>query len=99
MEINRLKQLAGINEIKISKPGTFNKMSLELFKQIMRNGFEEMINDLHFQNIDEAMSDFDNKLMGINEKFQFVSKLNSFLDDYGFGGEQLEMMICNNIIK
>ena len=65
----------------------------------MKDGFLNMITDLEFGNPVETMDDFDNKLMGINGKFQFITKLTSFLDDYGFGDEQLEMMICNNIIK
>lgn len=98
-EVQRLQQLAGLNEIKVNKPKLFNKISLDLFKQLMRDGFLDMITDLEFESPNESIEDFDAKLMGINEKFQFCTKLSSFLDDYGFSDEQFEMMICNNIIK
>jgi hypothetical protein len=97
MEKERLQQLAGINEIKINNPGS-SRIPLDKFKKMIFEGWKNIINDLEFEQPEIALDDFNDKLMNINDKYEFCEKTQSFLDEYGFGEDQLIIIVANTLI-
>jgi hypothetical protein len=96
MEKKRLQQLAGINEIRINNPVS-SKISLDKFKKMIFEGWKNIINDLEFEQ-PEALNDFNDKLMSINDKYEFCEKTQYFLEEYGFGEDQLIIIVANTLI-
>lgn len=100
MEVNRLQKLAGINEIKISKPGTFNKISLDTFKEIIFGGWKDIVLELFDEEAQQdAIEEFQNQIMDIKDKYDFCEKSQQFFESYGFGEEQFINVIANTMIK
>lgn len=96
-EVKRLQQLA---EIKVNIPINLPKMSLDMFKQIVFEGWKDIVNELFDENVqDDAIMNFENKVMNINNKYDFCEKAQSFLDSYGFGEDQLIITLINVLIK
>lgn len=96
-EIERMQQLA---EIKVNKPGAFNKISLDTFKEIIFAGWNDIISELFDEGAQQdAVEDFQNKLMGINDKYNFCEKSQIFFESYGFGEDQFITIIANTMIR
>lgn len=98
-EIKKLQKLAGINEIKINKPGYFNKFTLDKFKSIIRDGYIEIIEGLAFEDPEMMLRHLDEMVMGENNKYKFCLKLQQHLEREGFGEDQFQTIICNVMIS
>jgi hypothetical protein len=96
-EIKRLQQLA---EIKVNSPANLPKMSLDIFKKIVFEGWKNIVIELFDEDIqDNAITDFEDNVMNINNKYDFCEKAQSFFDEYGFGEDQLIVTLINVLVK
>lgn len=100
MERERLQKLAGIEEIIIKSPNQFSKISLDAFKNMIFEGWKNSVIELFDEDkITESIESFKDKLMDINDKYDFCEKASEFLEEYGFGEDQFVTIIVNTLIR
>jgi hypothetical protein len=81
------------NEIKVNQPGGINKISFDVLKKALIEDAKETAEELEFENPEEYVREFTDKLNGINS----IRQLPALYEDFGFSGELQAFLILQRL--
>jgi hypothetical protein len=68
-------------------------VSLDTFKKALLTSWTNTVNELEFEQPEQAIEDFTTKVLSKTSKEEISDALYSFLDKYGFGEDTSSLMI------